>query len=285
MSNGFAGLARYPFTHDPNRGGSPGRGPDWFNQPVRANPLKATLSEGGSIVGLLCVEFPTTGIARLAGAAGCDFVLYDMEHSGWSLETLRTLVATTRGSGVTPLVRVPEVQRNLVSRSLDLGAAGVMIPMAESAGDAQRLVEYARYPPEGTRGVGALYPDDVEGGLAETLARSNREQLLIAQIETAAGVEHVEEIAAVEGVDVLWIGHFDLTTSLGVPGQFGHPRHAEAVARVFAAAEAAGTPVATLATSVEEAQEALRQGYRAVAYGDSLVFSSALRQAVGALRS
>ena len=249
-----------------------------------ANPLKAMLADGRSPVGLMCFEFSTTGVARLAAAAGADFVLFDMEHTGWSIETMRQLLAASRGSGVTPLVRVSGTDRHLVSRPLDLGAAGVMAPMVESAEQARRLVEFARFPPGGTRGVGVYYPDDMPDGLAAGLARTNREQLLIAQIETATGVEEAHEIAAVEGIDLLWIGHFDLTTSLGVPGEFGHPRHAAAVERIFAGATAAGKHVGALATGVADAQDLLGQGYRAVAYGDSLVFSDALRDAVGALR-
>ena len=236
------------------------------------------------LVGLMCFEFSTSGIARLAAAAGADFVLFDMEHTGWSIETVRQLIAASRGSGATPLVRISGTDRHLVSRPLDLGACGLMAPMVESAEEARRLVEFARFPPGGTRGVGAYYPDDMPDGLAAGLALANREQLLIAQIETAAGVEDAHEIAAVDGIDLLWIGHFDLTTSLGVPGEFGHPRHAAAVERVFAAAAAAGKGVGALATGIGDAQQLLGQGYGAVAFGDSLLFTDALRAAVGALR-
>jgi 2-keto-3-deoxy-L-rhamnonate aldolase RhmA len=251
---------------------------------MRDNPLKAMLAEGRPLVGLMCFEFSTSGIARLAAAAGADFVLFDMEHTGWSIETVRRLIAASRGSGTTPLVRISGTDRHLVSRPLDLGASGLMAPMVESADDARRLVEFARFPPGGSRGVGAFYPDDMPDGLARGLAHANREQLLIAQIETAAGVKHAHEIAAVDGIDLLWIGHFDLTTSLGVPGEFGHPRHAEAVERIFAAAGAAGKGVGALATGIGDAQQLLGQGYRAVAFGDSLLFTDALRAAVGALR-
>jgi 2-keto-3-deoxy-L-rhamnonate aldolase RhmA len=248
------------------------------------NPLRARLAEGRSLVGLMCFEFSTSGVARLAAAAGADFILFDMEHTGWSIETMRQLLAASRGSGVTPLVRVSGSERHLVSRPLDLGALGVMVPMTESAEQARQLAEFARFPPAGSRGVGVYYPDDLAEGLAASLARTNREQLLIAQIETAIGVENAHEIAAVEGVDMLWIGHFDLTTSLGIPGEFGHPRHTAAVERVFAAATAAGKPVGSLATSVADARDLLSKGYRAVVYGDSLLFTDALRQAVAGLR-
>ena len=248
------------------------------------NPLKAKLAAGETILGLMCFEFSTSGIARLADAAGADFVMYDMEHTGWGMDTMRQLLAVTRGTPVTPLVRVSGAQRHLVSPVLDLGAHGVMVPQMESADEARRLVEFARFQPGGTRGVGVYYPDAMPDGLAAGLALANREQLLIAQIETAAGVEAAHEIAAVDGIDLIWIGHFDLTTSLGAPGDFGNPRHRAAVEQVFAAAAAAGKPVGALATSVEDARSLLGQGYRALVYGDAMVFTSALRDSLDALR-
>jgi 2-keto-3-deoxy-L-rhamnonate aldolase RhmA len=248
------------------------------------NPLKAKLAAGETILGLMCFEFSTSGIARLAQAAGADFVMFDMEHTGWSMETMRQLLATTRATPVTPLIRVQAAERQFVSPALDLGAFGVMVPQVESADEARRLVEFARFQPGGTRGVGVYYPDAMPDGLGPALALANREQLLIAQIETAAGVEAAHEIAAVDGIDLLWIGHFDLTTSLGAPGEFGNPRHAAAVEQVFAAALAAGKPVGALATSVEDARALLAQGYRALVYGDSMLFTGALREALGALR-
>jgi 2-keto-3-deoxy-L-rhamnonate aldolase RhmA len=160
----------------------------------------------------------------------------------------------------------------------------VMVPQMESADDARRLVEFARFHPGGTRGVGVYYPDAMPDGLAAALELANREQLLIAQIETAAGVEAAHEIAAVDGIDLLWIGHFDLTTSLGAPGEFGNPRHTAAVEQVFAAAAAVGKPVGALATSVADARALRSQGYRALVYGDSMLFTGALREALSALR-
>ena len=144
---------------------------------------------------------------------------------------------------------------------LDLGALGLMIPMVESADQARRIVDYARYAPAGSRGVAVYHADDVEPeGLPATLAKANREIVLMAQIETVAGVEHVEEIAAVDGIDLLWIGHFDLTTSLGTPGAFWNDAHTAAVERVMRAAAAAGKPVGSLANDVADARRLLAHG-------------------------
>src|SRR4029078_4310750 len=138
--------------------------------PMPENPLKAKLAAGETILGLMCFEFSTRGVARLADAAGADFVMYDMEHTGWGMDTMRQLLAVTHGTRATPLVRVSAAQRRLVSRVLDLGALGVMVPQMESADDARRLVEFARFQPDGTRGVGVYYPDVMPHGLAAARA-------------------------------------------------------------------------------------------------------------------
>ena len=140
--------------------------------------------------------------------------------------------------GVVPIVRVPATERFLISSVLDAGAIGVVVPWVESAEQARRIVDFAKYPPEGKRGVGPFHADEMDGDLVSTMATMNREQLLVAMVETVAGIENVDEIAAVDGIDLLWLGHGDLTTSLGIPGQFDNPLFLDAVERIFSAAEA-----------------------------------------------
>ena len=225
-------------------------------------------------------EFGSTGLARMGRSAGADFVLYDMEHSGWSPDTVKVLFETARAAGIPAFARCRDSQRSSVSLTLDLGAQGLMIPMVESAAQARQIVDYARYAPVGSRGVAVYYADDIEPeGLPATLAKANREVVLMPQIETVAGVEHVEEIAAVDGVDVLWIGHYDLTTSLGTPGAFWNEAHTAAVERVFAAAAAVGKPVGTLANDAADARRLLAMGFRVIALGDASVIGSALTSA------
>lgn len=254
---------------------------------MRDNEVKRALAEGSSPIGLMVFELAAPGIARMARSAGAAFVLYDMEHSGWSGETMKMLLDTTRAAGVPGFVRVPDSERNSVSLLLDLGALGLMLPMVETGEQARRIAEYARYAPQGSRGVGIYHADDVEpGGLPATLEKANREIMVIAQIETARGVEHVEEIAAVDGIDVLWIGHFDLTTSLGTPGEFWNDAHTAAVDRVLAAGAAAGKPVGTLAGTgpADEPRSMLERGFRMIALGDAPVLGQALNASFGALR-
>ena len=241
---------------------------------------------GESPTGLMIFEFGTTGLARMARSAGADFVLYDMEHSGWSPETVKVLFETARAAGITPFARCRDSTRSSVSLTLDLGALGLMIPMVESAAQARQIVDYARYAPVGSRGVAVYYADDIEPeGLPATLAKANREVVLMPQIETVAGVENAAEIAAVDGVDVLWIGHYDLTTSLGTPGDFWNAAHTAAVERVFAAAAAAGKPVGSLANDAADARRLLAMGFRIVALGDASVVGGALTSAFADVRA
>ena len=251
---------------------------------VRENHVKRRLAAGETSVGLIVAEFQTTGIARIAAGAGADFVMFDMEHGGVDIGAARNTLAAAGSSGIVPLVRTPSTGYHLISQPLDAGALGLMVPMVESGEQARQIVASAKYPPLGGRGVGVFYADDVEpGGLAATLAKANEELLLIAQIETVAGVDHVEEIAAVDGIDVLWIGHFDLTTSLGTPGELWNAAHTEAVDRVFEACRRHGKTVGTMANDATDALMLAGKGFRLLAFNDAMVFSAALHAVVQAL--
>ena len=254
---------------------------------MRTNGVKRTLDAGGVALGTMVFEFNTPGIARLAAAAGAEFVVFDQEHTGWSVETIRSLMATARAADLVPLVRVPATQYHLLSRPLDVGASGLMVPMVESEEQARLIVRSAKYPPQGGRGAAfGIAHDDYEAGDAAAKMRSaNEETLIIAQIETAAGVENVERIAAVEGIDVLWVGHNDLTNSMGIPGQFTHPDYLRAIDRFFAACRRHGKAPGFMATSVENARALLAQGVRCLAYwGDLWLYSQALGQGLAAIR-
>jgi 2-dehydro-3-deoxyglucarate aldolase/4-hydroxy-2-oxoheptanedioate aldolase len=251
---------------------------------MRENPVKRKLAAGGTSIGLIVGEFTTIGIGRIAAGAGADFVMVDMEHGGIDIVATKNILAAAGASGIVPLVRVPSTGYHLISQPLDAGAVGVMVPMVESADQAREVINSAKYPPLGGRGVGPFYADDVEQqGLAATLAKANEELLLIAQIETVTGVEHVEEIAAVDGIDVLWIGHFDLTTSLGTPGEFWNAGHTEAVDRVFEACRRHGKTVATMANDVPDALMLAGKGFRMFAFNDAMLFAAALHAAVQAI--
>lgn len=253
-----------------------------------SNRVKQKVRTGGVSVGTMMFEFNTTGIGRIAANAGAEFAVYDMEHTGWEIETIRMLVATTPRSELVPVVRIPTTQYHFVSRVLDMGAMGIMAPMVESAEEAQLLVQSAKYPPIGRRGAAfSIAHDDYKNdSIAEVVRSANAEVLLIVQIETATGLNNLEEIAAVPEVDVLWIGLYDLANSLGLPGQMQHPKIQAAIDRVLAACQKFGKVPAVLVTSVEEGRSQIQRGFRLVAFGgDVWIYQSALAQGLAAVRA
>lgn len=254
---------------------------------MKPNHVKRKLHGGGVSIGTFAFEFNSTGIGRLAAEAGAEFIVYDMEHSGWSLETIRTLVATTPAERCAAMARVPATQYHFIARALDMGAMGIMAPMVESAEQAATLAASAKYPPVGRRGAAfTIAHDDYQGGdIVDKIRSADSEVLLIAQIETAAGVRNVEEIAATDGIDVLWIGHNDLSISLGIPGQFDAPQFHEAVARVLEACHKHGKIPGMAVGDVSTGAALLSQGFRMLAYGGDLwLYQTALRQGIAALR-
>lgn len=255
---------------------------------MRENKVKRILRSGGLPVGSMVFEFRTTGIARLAAAAGADFVIFDLEHTGWSMETIRMLLATSGAADLAPLVRVPATQYHFLARALDLGAAGLMVPMVETEEQARTIVQSAKYPPEGRRGTAfaVAHDDYTDGDVPAKMRSANAETLLIAQIETAAGVENAGAIAAVEGIDVLWVGQFDLTASLAIPGDFENPRYLSALERVVGAAAQNGKAAGFMVRSAEEGRLYLERGFGILAFwGDLWIYRHALAEGVRALRA
>ena len=254
---------------------------------MRTNTVKRTLLAGGTSMGTMVFEFATTGIGRIAAEGGAEFVVFDMEHTGWDTETIKMLIATTRAADTIPMVRVPATQYHLISRPLDMGAMGIMVPMVEDEAQARVVAHSAKYPPAGGRGCAfTVAHDDYAGGDVFTkMTSANDEGFLMAQIETATGVANCEAIAAVDGIDCLWVGHFDLTASMGIAAQFDHPDFLAALDRVVAACQAAGKVPGIMAGTVEDGRRWLDRGFRAIAYsGDLWIYQQALAQGVAALR-
>ena len=255
---------------------------------MRTNTVKQRLANGEVSLGTMIFEFNTTGIGRICAAAGAEFVVFDMEHTAWSIETIRGLIATTRAADTLPFVRVPATQYHLLSRPLDAGAMGLMVPMVETVEQAELIVRSAKYPPAGARGCafGVSHDDFTGGDIFAKMASANDEIFLIAQIETATGLVNCEAIAAVDGIDCLWIGHFDLTASMGIAAQFDHPEFHAAVDRIVAACNANGKAAGIMAGSVEVGKLWLARGFRAVAYnGDLWIYQAALGEGIAALRA
>lgn len=238
-------------------------------------------------VGHFIVEFATPGIGHMMKNAGCDFVLFDMEHSGFSIETVKSAVRYMEAARLPMITRVPSKHYDHIARVLDMGAEGIMVPMVNNADEARAVVDAAKYTPEGGRGValGIAHTNYRAGAILDDLAAANTRTTIFAQIETAAGVENVDEIAATPGIDCLWVGHFDLSASLGVPGEFDHPLFTDAIDETIAAARKHGKGTGRLVPSVQSACEVYGVGFDMICYwGDVWMFTQALTEAVSGIR-
>lgn len=236
---------------------------------MQPNLAKPPILAGETVVGAMTFEFFSPGMSAILANAGCRFVIYDMEHTGLGFETLKWLFASCRGLPIEPMVRVPRGEYTWLARALDLGARGVMIPMVESAAQARAIVEACRYPPEGRRGAGFGFAQcDYRGGdVGQKMRLYNERTLVIAQIETERGLAEVEAIAAVDGVDVLWVGHFDLSNFMGIPAQFDDPRFDAAMRHVAEVARRHGKAAGFMATDRAWIDRARAMGYTMIAVG------------------
>jgi 2-dehydro-3-deoxyglucarate aldolase/4-hydroxy-2-oxoheptanedioate aldolase len=249
--------------------------------------LKARLQQDGSAFGSMVMEFLVPGMPAIVAATGADFALFDMEHTGATLETMKAMVAGCRGIGLAPLVRVPRSEYHFIARALDIGAHGVMVPMVGSPAEAAHIAACAHYPPAGRRGAafGVAHDDYRATDPTSAMAHAAERTLVIAQIETVEGLNDVEAIAATPGIDVVWLGHFDLSNFMGIPGQFQHPDFLAAVRRTVAAAQAHGKVAGFMALDEAWAREYWGHGYRMLAFGlDHVLFQAALRAGLDMLR-
>jgi 2-keto-3-deoxy-L-rhamnonate aldolase RhmA len=237
--------------------------------------------------GHFIVEFATPGIGHILKSAGCDFVLFDLEHSGFGFETVKSAVRYFEAAGLPVIIRAPSKEYHHVARAMDMGAEGLMLPMVGSAAEARHILNSMKYTPEGGRGVALQVSHDRyrPGAVAEKFAAANRRSTLFCQIETADGVKNADAIAASPGVDCLWVGHFDLSVALGVPGEFSSKKFTDAIARVAAAAAKHGKSLGRLVPTVQQGIEYYDKGFDFICYsGDVWVLHDALAEAIGKLR-
>src|SRR5262245_30844573 len=206
------------------------------------NPVKARMASGDVALGMIVRLARSGDIARIAKATGHDFIFIDRQHSLFSLETVGHIAQAALGCGVAPLVRARSCDDPDTPMILDNGATGIIFPDVNSAAEAKRAVDACKFAPIGKRSVSGGYPifDFRPLPLADSVAALNGSTLVVCMIETREGLANVEEIAAVEGVDVLHVGCNDLLTAMGKPGAFGDPEIVAAVERVIAACKAKG---------------------------------------------
>lgn len=240
------------------------------------NSVKEKLQRGEIVASMTVRLVPTIEIVRLAKTAGFDSLYVDLEHSSFSIETAGQLCLMALAEDLPAFVRVPAGTPETISRVLDAGALGVIAPGVRSAAEARAVVAAAKYPPLGARGLSGALPQLGFRSVpaAQAMPALNAATMAIVQLESAAGLAALEEIVAVEGIDMAMIGANDLLADLGVPGEYDHPKLAEAFERTIAACAKRGKHVGVggLASRPDLVEKFVRRGARYVSTGTDLGF-------------
>jgi 2-keto-3-deoxy-L-rhamnonate aldolase RhmA len=243
------------------------------------NSFRHRLKQRELLLGQMVLELFTPGMGPMLAACGLDFAIFDMEHGRCDIALLAEMVASCRGSDIFPMARVPDAAYAPLSRVLDIGARGVMVPRVESRQQAEDIVSQLKYAPMGRRGVALGIAHDLyRAGTAEFFAQANEETCVVVMVETEKAFEHLDEIVSVPGVDIAWVGHYDLTVSMGIPTQFEHPRLLAAMDALVAACERHGVAPGFLPPTAESAAHWIRKGFRAISVGSDIgVFLEGVR--------
>ncbi|MEQ1884715.1 MAG: aldolase/citrate lyase family protein [Bryobacteraceae bacterium] len=206
------------------------------------NKVKQALKEGKTQLGCSVSMIRSPEVTRILAAAGLDWVYLDSEHGGFDLESLQDLARAATDNGLCPIVRVGDVQYSLVARALDCGAQGVLFPRVESPEILARAVSWAKFPPVGIRGFGlqATHVGYENHTMPAVINHMNEHTMVVFQIETQTALDRVDELVSVPGIDAVMIGPADLSISLGVPGEFEHPKMIEAIGKIRDACEKHG---------------------------------------------
>ncbi|MDR5726635.1 MAG: aldolase/citrate lyase family protein [Terriglobia bacterium] len=244
------------------------------------NPFRQRLQRGDVVLGQMVLELFTPGIGPMLAACGMEFVIFDMEHGRCDISLLAEMIASCRGSDIVPIARIPDVSFRPLSRVLDIGARGVMVPRVETREQAQDIVAQLKYAPQGRRGVALGIAHDLyQAGDRSAFAKINEDIVVILLLETEKAFENLEDIVSVPGVDIAWMGHYDLTVSMGIPAQFDHPRFLTAMDSLISVCRRHGVAPGFLPPTAESAVHWIQKGFRAISLGSDIgVFLEALRR-------
>lgn len=252
---------------------------------------KAKLQDGKKILGTF-FSMGNPSAMECLGYTGMDFVIIDTEHGPFDTETAMSLVRAAESVGLSPFMRIADVSHKEIQRAVDMGVQGLIVPCLRSLGDMKKLVDLAKFAPIGNRGFikgrGSSfgYQNWASGSVAEYMAASNDRLLVLPQCETLECYEDIEQVLAIEGIDGIFIGPFDLSISLGMPGDFENPEFKAAVARILEACKNAGKYSLIFSTAINQAREYLDQGFDGVAHSiDFTVFTEAYKTAMENIRS
>ena len=212
---------------------------------IMENKLRSKIEEHSCPLGTF-VELGGASVIEALGMTSLDYVIIDNEHGPFDVESSEECIRACEHSGLTPFCRVREISRPAVMKLLDVGAQGLIVPFVDDMDQVRRLIDWAKYPPLGKRGYCASkkdrwgYGHPAELSMEEQFIYWNKETFLVPQCETLGALAHIEEIAAMDGVDGIFVGPIDLSISMGIPGQFHNPDFLNALHRILDACKAAG---------------------------------------------
>jgi len=255
---------------------------------IKSNPVKALWADDKPAFGTWVTLCPHPRIIKIFAAAGFDFVIIEMEHTDFSFETVGTLAMLAREAGICPIVRPPGTMKpHDLTRPLDAGAQGLLLPSIETAEQMRAIVHATKYYPLGQRPMNLRGPhtDYHVGKPADVIAHVNAETLLVVMVESQKSIDNLDEILGVEGVNAVMIGPDDLSQDLGIPGELQHPDLYAAYEKIFAICRKHNVPFGLSAQSPEMAKTWLEKGAKWIPYQNdaAMVFNTA-RAAVPQLR-
>jgi 4-hydroxy-2-oxoheptanedioate aldolase len=248
--------------------------------------LKEKMRRGDFCVGPF-LKAGSPEIVEVSGYAGFDFVLLDMEHGPLAYETIEHLVLAAERVDIAPVVRVEAITESAVMRPLDKGAAGILVPHVDSGEMARNVVRFSRFGPAGERGMDMYCRAAKYGHVPkkEYMQAANQNTSLILQIEGSEGLRNLDEILTVPGSDVIFVGPYDLSQSLGMPGEIDHPKVVQAIENIVVKVRESGRGVGIYADNVEAAKKWIGVGVQFIALSvDTAIYYQGCKRLVGALR-
>lgn len=254
---------------------------------MKKNIVREKILNGETVVGAF-QAYDSTEITEILGYSGFDYVVIDTEHGVLYPGLLENQIRAAECGNLTPIVRVPSFQRQDILKALDRGAAGLLVPMVNTKADAEQIVDFARYTPEGNRGLtfssrAAHY--NVRIDQEEHLKSSNREILLIAQIETQQAIKNLDEILSVQGIDMIFIGPSDLSQSFGVPGKTKDPHVVAAIESIIEKAKKAKKPIGLFCGNIEDSKHWAEKGIQMFLAGSQALIAQACANYVDAFNT
>ena len=245
--------------------------------------LRKKLQQGDLVLGTI-LSLNSPDVAEILSKTGFDWFFIDGEHGTFDTRELQAILQAA-GGNIECVFRIPALEEVHIKKALDVGANGLIVPQVNSAGQAQKLVQWSRYPPEGARGLGFARAQGYGFAVNEYLGSANETITLIAQAESAEAVKNIEAIVQVQGLDAVLVGPYDLSSSLGLPGEVTHPEVQEAIRRVARVCKEANMPVGIFGMTAEAVCPYIEQGFRLIVVGvDTVLLGNATRQLLQQLK-